>query len=98
MADEDQAKIEAQAQLVVRRLREAREKVRISQMDLSFLAGLSQNQVNCIESGKRNPTLNTLLRLCAALGISPARLFEPEDEERRRARETVVSLVGKYMV
>jgi transcriptional regulator with XRE-family HTH domain len=38
---------------VSQRLREEREKLRISQMDLSFKAGLSQNQVNYIETGNR---------------------------------------------
>jgi len=59
---EYEAEISAQIKLIAQRLREEREKRRISQMDLSFKASLSQNQVNYIETGKRTPNLNSLLR------------------------------------
>jgi transcriptional regulator with XRE-family HTH domain len=94
---ENEAEIAAQIEMIARRLREEREKARISQMDLSFLAGLSQNQVFCIETGKRVPNVYTILKICAALQISPAALFEPAGEERRQARESVIKLVSKYM-
>lgn len=35
------------------RLKEERQKANMSQIELSFAAGLSQNQVNCIEGGKK---------------------------------------------
>ena len=89
--------IEAQIKTIARRIREEREKLRISQMDLSFRAGLSQNQVFCIETGKRIPNLYTVLKLCEALGISPEALFAPADEEKAKAREKVIKLVSKYM-
>ena len=66
-------------------------------MDLSFKAGLSQNQVNYIETGKRTPNLYTILKICSVLQISPARLFEPEDKEREEARDTVLDLVARFM-
>ncbi|GHV90934.1 transcriptional regulator [Spirochaetia bacterium] len=94
---EDMADIETQIRQVAVRLREEREKTRISQMDLSFLAGLSQNQVNNIETGKRTPNLFTILKICNALHISPSVLFNTVDEERQRARETVINLISKYM-
>jgi len=89
--------ITAQVRQISRRLREEREKLRISQMDLSFKAGLSQNQVNYIETGKRTPNLYTFLSICNALQISPAVIFESEDTERRKARETVILLVSRFM-
>jgi transcriptional regulator with XRE-family HTH domain len=67
--------ISAQIKHIAERLREEREKLRISQMDLSYKAGLSQNQVNYIETGKRTPNLYTLLSICNALQINPAVLF-----------------------
>jgi transcriptional regulator with XRE-family HTH domain len=94
---EDTAEIEAQIKRIASRLREEREKIRISQMDLSFLAGLSQNQVFRIETGKRTPNLYTLLKICQAMNINPAVLFDSPDEERRQARETIISLVTKYV-
>jgi transcriptional regulator with XRE-family HTH domain len=95
--DENEVEIEAQIRRIAQRLREEREKARISQMDLSFLAGLSQNQVNYIETGKRTPNLYTLIKICQALNINPAVLFEVGNEERQQARETVINLVSKYM-
>ncbi|MDR2942532.1 MAG: helix-turn-helix domain-containing protein [Treponema sp.] len=91
------AEIETQISHIAERLREEREKLRISQMDLSFKAGLSQNQVNYIETGKRTPNLYTVLSICKALQISPAVLFEEQDAERKEARETVINLVSRFM-
>ena len=89
--------INTQIRHIAQRLREEREKLRISQMDLSFKAGLSQNQVNYIETGKRTPNLYTLLSICRALKISPAALFKPENTKRKKARETVIRLVSRFM-
>jgi len=94
---ENEADINAQIKHIVQRIREEREKLRISQMDLSFKAGLSQNQVNYIETGKRTPNLYTVLSICRALQISPAVLFEPEDMERQKARETIIRLVSRFI-
>ncbi|MDR2095716.1 MAG: helix-turn-helix domain-containing protein [Treponema sp.] len=94
---EDTVEIEAQIKRIAVRLREEREKIRISQIDLSFLAGLSQNQVFCIETGRRIPNLYTLFKICSALNINPAVLFETPDEERRQARDTIINLVSKYI-
>jgi transcriptional regulator with XRE-family HTH domain len=94
---EDEADIEAQIKQIASRLREEREKARISQMDLSFQAGLSQNQVFCMETGKRIPNLYTLLKVCRALKINPSVLFTPSGDERLQARETIIRLASKYI-
>jgi transcriptional regulator with XRE-family HTH domain len=79
------------------RIRDERRKSGFSQMDLSFRAGLSQNLVNYIETGKRTPNLYTILKICKALAISPAVLFQNAEDDRQIARETVIALVTKYM-
>ena len=94
---ENKAEIERQIRKIIRRLREEREKAKISQMNLSFLAGLSENHVYSVETGKRTPNLYTLLSICNALRISPAALFGPNDTERKEARETVIRLVSRFM-
>ena len=94
---ETEAEILAQIKHIAERLREERERLRISQMDLSFKAGLSQNQVNYIENGKRIPNLYTILCICKALQINPAILFEQKDNERQEARETIIRLVTRFM-
>ena len=94
---EDNTEIAAQIRHIAKRLREEREKQKISQMELSFKAGLSQNQVNYIETGKRTPNLYSFLSICKALQINPAVLFQSESAEQQEARETVIRLVSRYM-
>jgi transcriptional regulator with XRE-family HTH domain len=89
--------IETQLKNFVRRLREERRRARVSQMDLSLMAGLSQNQVFCIETGKSIPNLTTILKLCKALHIDPTDLFKNADEERLEAREKIINLVKRYV-
>ena len=101
MVDKDnlynEEEIISQIRYMAQRLREEREKQRISQLELSLKAGLSQNQVNYIETGKRTPNLYTILSICKALDISPAMLFESDNEEKKDARETIIKLVSKFM-
>jgi len=94
---ENEVDIAEQIKNIANRLREEREKRRISQIDLSFKAGLSQNQVNYIETGKRTPNLFSLLSICKALQINPAVLFESDEIERQEARKTIIKLISKFM-
>lgn len=86
-----------QLNLVLSRLREERLKAGMSQIELSFAAGLSQNQVHCIEAGRNIPNLYTLIKLCDALKIKPEVLFVSTDEERERVRNEIIALVKKYV-
>ena len=86
-----------QLDFVLTRLKEERQKANMSQMELSFAAGLSQNQVNCIESGRNIPNLYTLIKLCDALKIRPEILFSSTNEERENARNEIITLVKKYV-
>jgi len=94
---EHEKDINAQIRHIIQRLRDEREKQRISQIDLSFKAGLSQNLINYIETGKRTPNLHTILSICKALEINPAVLFESSATERQQARETIVRLLSQYL-
>ena len=86
-----------QLDFVLSRLREERQKANMSQIELSFAAGLSQNQVNCIEAGRNIPNLYTLIKLCDALKIRPEILFSSTNEERENARNEIITLVKKYV-
>ena len=94
---ENEAEIETQIRHISQRLREERKKSKIFQMDLSFKAVLSQNQVNYIEAGERTPNLYTLLSICNAMKINPAVPFETEEAERKKARETIIQFVSRFM-
>ena len=94
MKDEE---YQEQVNFVLSRLREERQKAGMSQIELSFAAGLSQNQVNCIESGRNIPNLCTIIKLCDALKIRPEILFLTSNEERKKARNEIISLVKKWI-
>ena len=90
-------KYQKQLDFVLSRLREERIKANMSQIELSFAAGLSQNKVNCIESGRNIPNLYTLIKICDALKIKPEQLFLTPDSEREQARNEIISLIKKYI-
>jgi transcriptional regulator with XRE-family HTH domain len=95
--EDAEPELKEQVKRLVSRIRDERKKARLSQIELSFRAGLSQNLVNYIENGRRTPTLFSILRICKALGIEPASLFAGLDAERSAARKTIIDLVEKYL-
>lgn len=46
-----------------------RKELNISQRKLSKLAGISQSNMNSIECGRRNPSVEALIRICEVLDI-----------------------------
>ena len=94
--------IEEQENAIYKRLKQEREKQNISQLELSYSSGVSQNMPTYIENGKRTPTLHTILELCNALKINPSALFievniSSSDMEKEKAKHTVLDLINKYM-
>ena len=57
-------------------LRLEREKQNLSMNEIAQRAGLSQQMVSYVERGMRNPTLETMLRMSAALGIDLGNLIK----------------------
>lgn len=62
--------LEAISLEVARLLREERNRKKLSMSRVAESAGLSQQMVSYVERGLRNPTLETLLRMSAALDVS----------------------------
>lgn len=87
--------ISEQESLVLQRLKAAREKAKLSQLELSYKSGVSQNMITYIETGKRTPTLTTILKLCNALEINPSILFEDSKEEKDKMKEQIISLLRR---
>ena len=54
---------------VARILREEREREKLSLNSLAAKAGISRQMVSYIEQEERNPSLDTLLRICNALNV-----------------------------
>ena len=67
---------------VGRRIRELRERHGLSLRTLAERSGLSANAVSLIERGVSSPTVSTLHRLAAALGVRIVDLFGPEEEAK----------------
>ena len=94
--------IEEQENAIYKRLKQEREKQNISQLELSYSSGVSQNMITYIENGKRTPTLHTIRKLSNALKINPSALFievniSSSDMEKEKAKQTVLDLINKYM-
>ena len=60
---------------VIRLLKAEREKRGISLNLLAQKAGVNRQTVAFVEQGLRNPTLNTLFRLTAALEVEPEKII-----------------------
>jgi transcriptional regulator with XRE-family HTH domain len=61
-------------------IREARAGLGISQERLSELSGLDRTYVSGVERGTRNPTLHSMTRLAAALGVDLGDLIKRAEE------------------
>ena len=57
------------------KIRIERNKKKITQEKLSELAGLSQNFISQLESGRKTPSLFTILKISRALSITLSRLL-----------------------
>jgi transcriptional regulator with XRE-family HTH domain len=58
-----------------RNVRNARERAGLTQEKLAWDSGLHQTEVARIENGRRNPGLETIIKLARGLGVPPAELF-----------------------
>ena len=58
-----------------KRIREIRLQKKISQTEIAYRCGFDKSNYNTIESGKRNPTIISLLKIAKALDVSLIDLF-----------------------
>ena len=89
--------VREQQSLVINRLRKEREKAGLSQLELALRAEISQNMINYIETGKRTPSLDTLLKICNAMNINPSILFSDTEEEKEEAKRQVLDIIQRWM-
>jgi transcriptional regulator with XRE-family HTH domain len=57
-------------------LREARERLGLTQEQVAERCGVHATEVSRIEAGKRDPKVSTLRRLAAAVDVQPGRLLD----------------------
>jgi transcriptional regulator with XRE-family HTH domain len=58
------------------RLREARERLELTQEEVAERRGVHATEVSRIEAGKRDPQVSTLLRLAKAVEVKPGQLLD----------------------
>lgn len=68
-----------------RAIRRARLRLRISQEELGFRAGLHRTYVGGIERGEKNPSYDNLLKLADALGVRASELLRDAETSQERA-------------
>ena len=67
-------------------IRQLRQQVQVTQARLAATAGTSQSAIAAYESGSKSPTLRTVHRLAAVLGLEPEiRFVAPLTREDRRS-------------
>jgi transcriptional regulator with XRE-family HTH domain len=62
-------------------LKRLRQKMGLSQLSLSGIAGLTHNFINDIEHGKKGVSFDTMAKLSAALKAPPHQFFLPKPSE-----------------
>lgn len=66
---------------VGKRIRELRERYKISQCELARLANIGQSTLSDIERGIKQPTITTIENICRAFNISLSEFFSEEKPE-----------------
>ena len=79
----------------VKLLRQEREQRGVSMTRLAEIAGLSQGMISLVEHEQRNPSLDTLLRLCVALEINLSNVLSQAEVA---ANKSVAKLCLRFCV
>ena len=64
-------------------LRKAREEAEMTQEELSFAAEIDRTYVSQLERNLKSPTVDTLFRICDALGIAASDLISRVERTRK---------------
>ena len=65
-----------------------RERQKYSQNALAKKAGIAQATLNAIEASTKNPSVDTVILLARALGVSVAYLLGEEEQQKEKEAET----------
>jgi len=67
---------------IAARILELRKQLNLSQYKLAKLSGLSQAGLSEIESGKKQPTVETVNKICTALGLTLAEFYADTQKQK----------------
>ena len=68
-------------------LRKAREQAKITQEKLSFEAEVDRTYISQLENDRKSPTVEVLLRLCRAMGVSASELIARVERSQKAGRK-----------
>jgi len=68
-------------------LRKARKEAGITQEELAARAGLHYTYISHLERNKKSPTIDSLFRICKALGISASSLIARVEDRGFKQKE-----------
>ena len=78
MADQRRPGSDTGRRVFGERIRSLRQNRGLSQERLAEVAGIHRTYLSSLERGERNVSLDNIYAIAAALGISPAELFESD--------------------
>ena len=86
-------------QYVINSIRIIRKKKKISQMELCLRANMSQGFLTNIETGKKEPSVMTLIRIANALDVSPRDFFPDSlnsmsDDIKQGIKKDIINLLN----
>lgn len=64
------------------RIKLLREEAKLSQGELARRARIAQSSLSYLESGSKSPSVDTLLQICGALGISLSEFLGENNDEQ----------------
>jgi len=79
--------------MVGERIRHFRKEKGLSQEDLASLANLHATYIGQLERGEKNPTLNSMLKIADALGISLEQLFQAMEMNNESKDYTLIKII-----
>ena len=66
-------------------LQQERERQNVSMTRLAEMSGLSQGMISLVEHEQRNPSLDTLLRICHALKVELSAVLNQAERTAKKA-------------
>jgi transcriptional regulator with XRE-family HTH domain len=88
--------IEDDMNFVINKIREIRIEKKISQLELANIANFSQSFLANVESGKKKPSVMTILRLAEALNVNPREFFpENTTDSAEDIKKEIINLLER---
>ncbi len=64
-------------------LKEARHEAGLSQVEVARRSGVDRSYLSDLERDRQSPSVNVLVRVCKAIGVSPAKIFAKWEREEK---------------